>query len=163
MCAEEDCGHAGGPHLLEWLGGHGVSEQTIDHQLPFHADRQKDPGIGAACPHRINQISTGKDDRFAGNEVRCGHSQGDSQFLKSLDFQDAVQESRHAVVGAESKTGDGVAGKILEADNGGDLFEFLGGDTATVCRSDHGSNAGAGNEVRNDALAFQGLQHTHMS
>src|SRR5262249_27625441 len=85
-----------------------------------------------------------------------------SQLFEGSNSQDAVEEAGHAVIGAESKAGDGIAGKIFEADNGSNLFEFFGGNPTTVSSSDYRPNAGSGNEVRHDASLLQRLQDPNM-
>jgi len=90
-------------------------------------------------------------------------SQGDTQLFKSLHFEDPVQESGHAVIGAESKPGYGVAGEIFEADDGGDLFEFLGRYTATIGGPDYGSDASSGDKIWDYSRFLERLQHPNMS
>src|SRR2546423_1647170 len=145
--SEEDCGNPVCPHLFERLSWHRVTEQTIDHELAFHLHRQKSARIGAARPDGIDQLAAGKDHGLAGDEVSRSDGQRDAQLLKSLHFEDPVQESGHAVIGAQSKPGYGVAGEVFEADDGGDLFEFLGRYATTIGGPDYGSDASSGDKI----------------
>src|SRR6185437_5791856 len=105
-----------------------MAKEAIDHQSAAYTYGKKNAGIGAACAYGIDQISLREDDRLAGQEVGCRDGERHAQFFKGLNFQDAVQESSHAVVGTKPKPGDGVPGEVLKANDGGDFFQFFGRD-----------------------------------
>src|SRR5205823_8731750 len=54
-------------------------------------------------------------------------------------------------------------GKIFKADDGGDLFKFPGGNSATIRSADYSPNACPGKKIRDDAGFFQGFEHADVS
>src|SRR5690349_7108317 len=160
--AEEDCGNTISAHVLQRLCRNGMAEQAIHHQFSAYTDRQKDAGIGTARPHRIDEVSLSKDHRLTREEVRCGHREWNPQLLECLYFKDSVQETGHAVVGTQTEAGNGVAGEVFKANDGGDFFEFFGRDAAAIRGADYGANAGSRYKVGDDAFFFQSFENANV-
>jgi len=102
--------------------------------LAFAIHCQEDTRIGATGAYRSDQRTFGEDYRLSGHEIGGSYSKRNAQLLEDFHFQDAVQESGHAVIGAKAESRDGIASEVFEADDGGNLFEFFGRDAAAVGR-----------------------------
>src|SRR5579884_1074957 len=163
MCAKENRRHSVGAHIFYRLSRDCMGEQTIHHQSAANTYREENARICTACAHRIDQVSLCENDRLSGKKIRCSDRQGNAQLFKGLHLQDAVQKAGHAVVRAETKSGNRVAGKIFEADDGGDLFELLGRHAAAIGCADDRAYACARDEVGDDPFLFEYFQNADMS
>ena len=152
-----------GAHVAQGNGGNGVGEHAVDEHASANFYRQEHAGVGATGANGIDERAGMEDDAFAGRKIGGGDGQRDAQFFESLDLEDAVEESDHALVAGEAVARQSPTGKVFEADLGGEFLEFGDVESAAIGGADESADAGARDKADRNVFFFENFEDADVS
>jgi len=154
--------HPVGAHFTNRQSWHWVGEHPVHQQSASNIYRQKHSGIRATRADGIDQCSLLKHHPFARRKISGGHAQRYSHLFEVFDFENAVEKSKHSLVGSESQARNRPAREVTEANPARDFFHLGCGNSAAIDCTDQGSDTRPGNEAYRNSFFFQNLQDANV-